>query len=379
MNGTPSDSPFLLLNRDLAATIGTNEALVVQQIHYWISKQINFRDGRYWVYNSYPEWMKQFPFIKERTLRSTFRGLEDKGIIIAKIFNKKSYDRTKWYTINYEAPELTEWKKASPPPYPVDHPTYDVQTPEGYESERTLGDISTYTPAKSEIVGNCEQNNTRICIENNNESSDLEQYREDGLGNAVDKNGGNIEESPKSCGNNCLIVRQNLPHQEGNNCLTNTIEYTDITANNNNNRHSRDFSAQESAEKPRAQRQTPFDWKILEREIKKSCDNLDVNGELREDVIEVIEYYYDTYMWKNGKEHPRLSQEKMDDVVFRLIADTSDNGGSVFVLGDVADADSYKIMIDAYFATDFPNCDYSICHFVSGTIRDNRFYEKCYR
>jgi len=327
------NSRLIVLDVDLAAEIGLSEALIVQQIHYWLKQKKNYRDGRYWVYNSYPDWLKQFPFMTSAPLRNKIKRLEEKNILITANHNKTTYDRTKWYTINYDAPELERWRKNFSPPYPVEQ-----------------SDLSVQTQAESLIMSD-----------------------------AIDKNSENDEEIRNTSAQFDHILCSNQANGYNKNEHTNTMKYPNIITENNSNKYRRDFSAQESAEKPRTQKQTPFDWKILEREIKKSCDNLDVDGELREDVIGVIEYYYDTYMWKNGKEHPRLSQEKMDDVVFRLITDTSDNGGSMFVLGDVADVDSYKIMIDAYFATDFPNCDYNICHFVSGTIRDNRFYEKCYR
>lgn len=41
-----------------------SEAAVLQQIHYWIEKKQNYRDGHYWVYNSLEDWTKQFTWIK---------------------------------------------------------------------------------------------------------------------------------------------------------------------------------------------------------------------------------------------------------------------------------------------------------------------------
>jgi hypothetical protein len=47
----------------LAAKIGLNEAVVLQQIHYWLGISKHNIEGRTWVYNTYEEWQKQLPLI----------------------------------------------------------------------------------------------------------------------------------------------------------------------------------------------------------------------------------------------------------------------------------------------------------------------------
>lgn len=89
-----------------AAKVGLNESIVLQQIHYWLvqheKQQIDYYDGKYWVYNSYPQWQKQFPFWSARTINSIFLKLESLNLITSDNFNKLTLDRTKWYTINYQ-------------------------------------------------------------------------------------------------------------------------------------------------------------------------------------------------------------------------------------------------------------------------------------
>ena len=79
-----------------------DEAVILQQIHYWIEKRQNYCEGRYWVYNSMENWMQQFPWIKSRTtLTRYFNNLEKKGLLITGNYNKAGFDKTKWYTIDY--------------------------------------------------------------------------------------------------------------------------------------------------------------------------------------------------------------------------------------------------------------------------------------
>lgn len=101
------DEKLLLINRVLAKLIGLNEAIVVQQLHYWIKinedKKQNFFENRYWTYNSIKSWHEnEFSFWSYDTVKRTFKSLEEKGILISGNFNKIKWDKTKWYTINYD-------------------------------------------------------------------------------------------------------------------------------------------------------------------------------------------------------------------------------------------------------------------------------------
>lgn len=92
----------LLVPPTLASEIGLNEAIILQQLHFWISKSKNFEDGKYWVYNTYDDWQKQFPFWSVSTIRRAFKSLEKKELIETANYNEMKYDQTKWYTINYD-------------------------------------------------------------------------------------------------------------------------------------------------------------------------------------------------------------------------------------------------------------------------------------
>ncbi|EDT3088997.1 replication protein RepO, partial [Salmonella enterica subsp. enterica serovar Newport] len=56
-----NESPLQVLPT-LACAIGLNEAVIVQQMHYWMKDSQHFYDGRRWIYNSVASWQKQFPF-----------------------------------------------------------------------------------------------------------------------------------------------------------------------------------------------------------------------------------------------------------------------------------------------------------------------------
>jgi len=106
------NEPPLQVLPSLAVAIGLNEAIIVQQIHYWLGRSNNVRNGRKWVYKSYPEWQEEFPFWSLDTIGRNVRKLEAEDIILSTDkYNQAATDRTKWYSIDYDmlalrAPQL---------------------------------------------------------------------------------------------------------------------------------------------------------------------------------------------------------------------------------------------------------------------------------
>lgn len=95
------DKPIMVLPR-LALKIGFNEAVVLQQIHFWLLTSKHHREGRKWVFNTYQEWQKQMPFWSVRTIKRTIKSLEEQGYLLSANYNHLKLDKTKWYSIVYE-------------------------------------------------------------------------------------------------------------------------------------------------------------------------------------------------------------------------------------------------------------------------------------
>lgn len=68
------ESPLQLLP-SLAAEIGVNEAIVLQQVHYWSLHKLS-RDEGPWVYNTQDDWLLQFPWLTLRTLQRVLERLQ---------------------------------------------------------------------------------------------------------------------------------------------------------------------------------------------------------------------------------------------------------------------------------------------------------------
>ena len=93
----------LVIIPSLAKKIGLNQAIFLQQVHYWLEQKRNIQDGKSWVYNSFEEWQKQFPFWSVRTLKRIVAELETEGLILSTTtYNRQNLNRKKWYTIDYD-------------------------------------------------------------------------------------------------------------------------------------------------------------------------------------------------------------------------------------------------------------------------------------
>ena len=153
------ESP-LTVQPNLAVLIGLNEAIFLQQLQYWISREAGICDeyGRRWIYNTVKQWNVQFPFWSESTIKRTIKSLEDQEVMISTVIGN-SYNKTKAYTINYELIEELSKKivhkqyqasiesvdrRISAPPPMREQMEYveDVHAPEDTQPEHEAADIS---------------------------------------------------------------------------------------------------------------------------------------------------------------------------------------------------------------------------------------------
>lgn len=95
------ESPLQVLP-SLAVAIGLNEAIVLQQVHYWLERSNNEIDGHRWVYNTVQQWQDQFPFWSLDTVRRTLVSLKEKGLLIGERLSESRFDKTMYYRIDYD-------------------------------------------------------------------------------------------------------------------------------------------------------------------------------------------------------------------------------------------------------------------------------------
>lgn len=99
---------------DDAIKYGVEKAAIIYNFRFWLNKnranRVNVEELKgkkyFWTYNSARALAELLPYLSEDTIQRHLKGLEEENILISGTFNKKNYDRTKWYTMpEYETPD----------------------------------------------------------------------------------------------------------------------------------------------------------------------------------------------------------------------------------------------------------------------------------
>tara|TARA_B110000858_G_scaffold86683_1_gene100124 strand:+ start:2466 stop:3239 length:774 start_codon:yes stop_codon:yes gene_type:complete len=94
-------------NTDHAEKYGVDEAIIIRNLLYWVSKNkangVNEYDGYTYTYNSIAAFRVLFPFWSERQIGRILKSLEAQNVVKIGNYNKAKYDRTKWYAfVDYQ-------------------------------------------------------------------------------------------------------------------------------------------------------------------------------------------------------------------------------------------------------------------------------------
>lgn len=154
----------IVINPDLAYSIGLNEAIALQQVNYWLKETTSGleRDGVRWIYNTNEQWLEQFPFWSESTLKRTFTRLKNLGVLKVEQLNKSQRDMTNYYTINYESELLDEVKVTKSKSSKCAPPSGQNEPMEEVKVKHSIGSIRTAL-----IRSNC----TDVLTENTTENT----------------------------------------------------------------------------------------------------------------------------------------------------------------------------------------------------------------
>ena len=154
----------IVINPDLAYSIGLNEAIALQQVNYWLKETTSGleRDGVRWIYNTNEQWLEQFPFWSESTLKRTFTRLKNLGVLKVEQLNKSQRDMTNYYTINYESELLDDVKVTKSKSSNCTLPSGQNEPMEEVKVKRSIGSKRTAL-----IRSNC----TDVLTENTTENT----------------------------------------------------------------------------------------------------------------------------------------------------------------------------------------------------------------
>jgi len=152
------NEPPLQVLPSLAEKIGLNEAIVLQQIHYWLHRSTNVVEDaegvkRRWVYKSISEWQDELSFWSKSTIKRTLRSLKDDDLIIAEQKKKDEGDMTVWYSIRYATLEeiTSDPPDQDDPPSGQDEHPHSVKMNEGGGQDESFRARGTTRP-RTEIT-----------------------------------------------------------------------------------------------------------------------------------------------------------------------------------------------------------------------------------
>lgn len=102
------NEPPLQVLPSLAVKVGLNEAIVLQQVHYWTERSKVEIEGHLWVYNTIQQWREQFPFWSDDTIGRALKSLRESGLVIAARLSKDPFNKTLYYRIDYRNLQASE-------------------------------------------------------------------------------------------------------------------------------------------------------------------------------------------------------------------------------------------------------------------------------
>lgn len=98
-----TDKPLILSGSLAAALKSADAAIVLQQVHYWLSKKGGkIIDGVHWIHNTYEQWLEQFPWLTKWRIRKVFYSLRETEILKFAQHDQRQYKRRGYYTIDYD-------------------------------------------------------------------------------------------------------------------------------------------------------------------------------------------------------------------------------------------------------------------------------------
>lgn len=90
------------INAELACEIGLNESIILLQFEFWQSISEHSYEDKIWFYKSIPEIRETFRFWSIETVKRTVAEIIRKNYVHKGNFNKSKFDKTAWYSLNFE-------------------------------------------------------------------------------------------------------------------------------------------------------------------------------------------------------------------------------------------------------------------------------------
>ncbi len=337
----------IILNTQLAVEIGLNEAIVLRQVYYWVehyeAEKKNFRDGKYWVYNSMKQWRADnFPFMSEKTIERAFKSLREKELILVGDYSSDRMKRPNWYTVNDEKFEELI-KKITKSEGNSDEPKEENKEHSEKKETECLNGVRQNDGMQPDIPTGCYN------IYNNINNTNTENTNRDYSTENTDKYALK-DKSFKDCDNMYASVSEKQEEEQKPKKKSRYIP--------------KDYTEEQLREHIR-----PTIRENFERiEIENGLGRIPDGEKLLEDIT--VEFFRQ-YEENMGVKHRPLPDKSYINVIRMFVCSTGE-------LREYFDLETYEIMIKRYFQTDFNRYgkydgEVTLClsHFMNDTIRNH--------
>ena len=133
-------------NTEIATKYGVSEAIVLENLYFWITKnkanKTHFYDGYYWTYNSTRALKILFPYWSVGQIERIVKSLRDEGLIMIGNYNKTGCDRTRWFTLTLACMNIFPFQQMQTPK------TTNANT----ENDEPIPDINTVVNTDKEYI-----------------------------------------------------------------------------------------------------------------------------------------------------------------------------------------------------------------------------------
>ena len=353
------DTGVRVYDNDLSGIIGLKCASIAAQINYWVKKYEkgegisredqarHFFDGHYWVYNTIDEWCNQLKWANPRTMRRGLKELEDYGILLTSHHNKKGFDKTKWYTLDYD--KINEMISAS---------NMDGCNVQNGHTERPKRTRAAAKSAKPIPESTTKTNTTETTTETTNkrEPTGSTHIQRD---LSCEHLKSSIVDHPEPVVED---FKESVSESEKHNVVqlrVYGIQTVDIEDNEND-----------------IQEKTADDFPPVNPDsVRIRIGDLSAGHDLKDVMIcqLIANIYLEKYEKAMGKPHPANITDKTLNTMLDLISDWWPRWScDAYGVG----IEQWRIIIDKHFATKYAEgCDYSLNHFASERIVENRANE----
>lgn len=114
------DERIIAVQPALIRVLGASEAIILQQLHFWLTRATCEHDGEMWVYKTYADWGDETG-MSQKAVRGALDRLRKIDVVIAVQNPRDPHDRTRWWRIDYAALDIARGEGSSIcPPGQVD-------------------------------------------------------------------------------------------------------------------------------------------------------------------------------------------------------------------------------------------------------------------